>query len=1028
MNSAAEKQSLETSRLELHHSILQTAMDGFWLADQQGRILEVNEAYCRMSGYKAQELLAMRISDLEAEETAAETDSHVRKVITQGEDRFESRHRRKDGSTFDVEVSVQYRPIEGGRMVVFLRDITERKMADGALRANEARLRAIIGSSPVPMALNDENQHITFLNPAFVETFGYTATDIPTLAEWWPQAYPDATYRARIAGAWQAELDRTKREGGAFSPLEVTVRCKNGTNKTVLASAAIASGFEGQNLVVLYDITERKRAEEALRKSEATLSEVIRSVPQSIFWKDRHSVYVGCNDVFARVAGLGDPRSIVGKTDFELPWLREEAEAYRADDQTVMESGQPKRHYVEPLHQADGTPLWIDVTKVPLRAADGQVNGVLGVFEDITERKRAETELRKSEAALKAAQRVAQVGNWSWDIQSDRLTWSDEMFRIFGVDPVGFSGDLATVVDRAIHPDDRAAVEAANRSVIERVKPMPMEYRVVQPDGAVRMVWAEPGELVLDPTGRSAVLSGIVQDITERKRTEMSLRKSEAQFAAAFDLNPLAANLVTLAAGRIIAVNERYCQFFGYAREEIIGRTVPELSMWEEPTLRDALMQRVRNEGSVRDYEARLRRKDGSVRDVLISVTVIDYLDAPEPVVLSMLSDVTGKKAMEAQLLQTQRMEVIGSLAGGIAHDLNNILAPIMLVGDLLHGKLRDPEDQETLEMALSGARRGADIIKQLLTFSRGQQGERVPVQVRYLILEMLKMMRETFPRDIDLKQHVPTNVWTVIADSTQLHQVLLNLCVNARDAMPSGGRLTITATNVSLAAGDVVLPSDRKPGPYVVIEVSDTGHGIPLEIQHRIFDLFFTTKPLGEGTGLGLSTVLGIVQNHGGFIRLNSTPGTGSSFKVYLPALPDGAEAMVETPPPLPVVHLSGQTILVVDDERSIRETTRILLERQRFHVLTAIHGDDAITQFLQHREEIKLVLTDVMMPVMNGVTLVRALRAIDPGLKIIAASGLGEATHGKELAALGVLEVLTKPYAGAELIAAVHRHLSNP
>ena len=767
MNSAPEKHSLESSRLELHHSILQTAMDGFWLADQQGRILEVNEAYCRMSGYKAQELLAMHIADLDAEETAAETDSHVRKVITQGEDRFESRHRRKDGSTFDVEVSVQYRPIEGGRMVVFLRDITE-----------------------------------------------------------------------------------------------------------------------------------RKRAEEALRKSEATLSEVIRSVPQSIFWKDRHSVYVGCNDVFARTAGLSDPMSIVGKSDFELPWLREEAEAYRADDQTVMESGQPKRHYVESLHQADGTSLWIDVTKVPLREADGQVNGVLGVFEDIT----------------------------------------------------------------------------------------------------------------------------------ERKQTEAALRKSEAQFAAAFDLNPLAANLVTLAEGRIIAVNERYCQFFGYAREDIIGRTVSELSMWEEPTSRDTLMQRVRREGSVRDYEARLRRKDGTVRDVLISVTVIDYLDASEPVVLSMLTDVTGKKAMEAQLLQNQRMEVIGSLAGGIAHDLNNILAPIMLVGDLLQGRLQNPEDQETLEMAMSGARRGADIIKQLLTFSRGQQGERVAVQVRYLILEMLKIMRETFPRDIDLKQHVPLNSWTVIADSTQLHQVLLNLCVNARDAMPTGGRLTIAATNASLAAGDVVLPSDRKPGPYVVLEVSDTGHGIPPEIQRRIFDPFFTTKPLGEGTGLGLSTVLGIVLNHGGFIRLNSTPGKGSSFKVFLPALPAGVEAKVEIPPDSPVVHRCGQTILVVDDERSIRETSRILLEHHRFQVLTAVHGEDAITQFLQHREKIKLVLTDVMMPVMNGVTLVRALRAIDPELKIIASSGLGDAAHGKELTALGVLEMLMKPYAGTELIAAVHRHLSDP
>jgi PAS domain S-box-containing protein len=564
-----------------------------------------------------------------------------------------------------------------------------------------------------------------------------------------------------------------------------------------------------------------------------------------------------------------------------------------------MESGQPKRHFIEPLQQADGTRLWIDVTKVPLRSADGQVNGVLGVFEDITERKQAEA----------------------------------------------------------------------------------------------------------------------------------ALRKSEAQFAAAFDLSPLAANLVTLATGRIIEVNERYCQFFGYSRAELIGRTVPELQMWDEPNLRDALMQRVRNEGSVRDYETRLRRKDGTVRDVLIAVNVIDYPGAPEPVLLSMLTDVTGRKAMEAQLQQTQRMEVIGSLAGGIAHDLNNILAPIMMVGDLLKGKLQDPEDQETLEMALSGTRRGADIIKQLLTFSRGQQGERVPVQVRYLIREVFKMMRETFPREIDLQQQVASNLWTVIADSTQLHQVLLNLCVNARDAMRTGGHLTIAASNATLAEGDVVLPVDRKPGPYVVLEVSDTGHGIPPEIQHRIFDLFFTTKPLGEGTGLGLSTVLGIVQQHGGFIRLDSTPGKGSTFKVFLPASPNSREASAgERSLESPVVDPGDQTILVVDDERNVRDATRILLECQRFRVLTAIHGEDALAQFKQHRAVIKLVLTDVMMPVMNGVTMVRALRAIDPTLKIIATSGLGDAAHGKELAALGVSEVLMKPCAGATLIAAVQRQLASP
>jgi CheY-like chemotaxis protein len=381
---------------------------------------------------------------------------------------------------------------------------------------------------------------------------------------------------------------------------------------------------------------------------------------------------------------------------------------------------------------------------------------------------------------------------------------------------------------------------------------------------------------------------------------------------------------------------------------------------------------------------------------------------------------------METQFLQAQRMEVIGSLAGGIAHDLNNILAPIALVGGLLKEKLGDPADQELLEMALSGSKRGAEIIKQLLAFGRGQQGRRVAVQLRHLIREMVQMMRETFPREIDLRHEASADLWPVVGDSTQLHQVLLNLCVNARDAMRTGGRLSLGAANATLAAGDGVLPPDKSPGPYVSLMISDTGQGIPPEIQHRIFDPFFTTKPLGEGTGLGLSTVLAIVRNHGGFIRLDSAAGKGSTFKVFLPACPGEVEAAAATSLRPPPAGGGGQTILVVDDERNIRDAMRALLEREQFVVLTAMHGEDALAQFRQHRASIKLVLTDVMMPVMNGVTLVRELRRIDPVVKIIAMSGLGSVDHGGELAALGVPDVLMKPCAGTTLLETVHRHLT--
>jgi signal transduction histidine kinase len=369
--------------------------------------------------------------------------------------------------------------------------------------------------------------------------------------------------------------------------------------------------------------------------------------------------------------------------------------------------------------------------------------------------------------------------------------------------------------------------------------------------------------------------------------------------------------------------------------------------------------------GKVWQGEIINRRKDGALRTESMTITPLRDAKGEISHFIAIKQDITAQKTMETRFLQGQRMEAIGALAGGIAHDLNNVLSPTMLLTGLLKDKLTDESDLEILAMAHASAKRGANIIKQLLTYSRSQVGERSPVQPRHLIHDMIEIMRETFPRDLDIQQQLPVSLWTVLADSTQLHQVLMNLCVNARDAMPTGGRLTIEAANASLLEGDPKLPAGAKPGPYVVISVSDTGHGIPAEIRHRIFDPFFTTKPPGQGTGLGLSTVFGIVQNHGGFVVVDSTPQVGATFTVCLPATIDGAEAAAE----VPLVPMSlpevGQTILVVDDERAVRDGVRLILEQQHFQVIAAVDGGDALAQYLTHRDKISLVITDLMMPV---------------------------------------------------------------
>jgi PAS domain S-box-containing protein len=516
------------------------------------------------------------------------------------------------------------------------------------------------------------------------------------------------------------------------------------------------------------------------------------------------------------------------------------------------------------------------------------------------------------------------------------------------------------------------------------------------------------------------VLAGAVQ----RQAVEATLRLHSAALNAAAD-----AIFITDRSGLIEWANPAFAALSQWPVEEVIGRNPRDLikSGEHDAAFYRELWQTVVG-GKVWRGEIVNRRRDGSLRTENMTITPLRDAHGEITHFISIKQDITDQKAMETHFLKAQRMEAIGALAGGVAHDLNNILAPIMMVTGVLREKFTDPDDRELLAMAQSSAQRGAEIVKQLLTFSRGQEGERTLVQPRHLLGEMIAMMRETFPRSLDLKQLLPGTLWTVLADPTQLHQVLLNLCVNARDAMPDGGRLTVNAANVTLAEGDPKLPLRAKPGPYVVISIADTGHGIPAEIQHRIFDPFFTTKPVGKGTGLGLSTVLGIVQAHGGFLDLESSVGSGTTFHVYLPAIPDGVEASTQRPAPRPAPVPSGQTILVVDDERDVRDSIRIILEKHNFIVITATDGEAGLAQFLKHRARLSLVITDLMMPKMNGLTLIRTLRAIDPLVKIVVNSGLTEVTERHELAELGVPDILMKPYDGPALLELVRTRLAAP
>jgi len=517
-------------------------------------------------------------------------------------------------------------------------------------------------------------------------------------------------------------------------------------------------------------------------------------------------------------------------------------------------------------------------------------------------------------------------------------------------------------------------------------------------------------------------------EICERQRATEALRESEERYQLLFRENPLPMYVFDIKTHAFLAVNETALRGYGYSQEEMLSMTVKDLHCAEDlPALQERL-----SEANVRrpanGFITRHRKKDGSIITVEISAHVISFNGREAK--LTLANDVTERKKLEAQFLRAQRLEGIGTLATGMAHDLNNILAPILMSAGTLRWGLTPEEQDQAISRIETSVKRGADVIQQVLTFGRGLSGERVAIHAGEVMDEVARIIGQTFPKDIVVTSQAEAGLWTVMGDRAQIHQVLLNLCVNARDAMPNGGKLALRARNVMLTEARPALPSPAQPGPYLLLQVSDTGCGIAPEDRERIFDPFFTTKEVGKGTGLGLSTVLGIVKSHQGVVMVESALGKGTTFRALLPAPPQAVRSATPyTPPELP--RGDGEAVLIVDDEPEVVSGMRALLEKQNYRVLAAKSGLEALAVVRQHGPAIDALVTDIMMPEMDGVELIRVLRKMHPRLKIIASSGLGTEQGGswraEELEALSVKLFIAKPYTVDQLLSALQGLLRN-
>ncbi|MFQ5568673.1 MAG: response regulator [Rhodothermales bacterium] len=505
----------------------------------------------------------------------------------------------------------------------------------------------------------------------------------------------------------------------------------------------------------------------------------------------------------------------------------------------------------------------------------------------------------------------------------------------------------------------------------------------------------------------------------ERKRAEERIREQAALLDKARDAI-CAYDLYN----RVIYWNKSAERLTGWTAEEMMGRVVDEwLFDPNEPTLKTA-HEAVR-EGGEWSGELHQKTKKGGVIIVESRWTLVRDSAGQPRSILVINTDVTEHKLLESQMLRAQRMESIGRLVSGIAHDLGNLLVPILLGVKVMQQRYADDEKaQRTLAMIQQSGQRGAEMVKQVLAFARGVQGERVPLHLKHVIREVEELTREAFPPTVDVKTYIPDDLWVVHGDATQLQQVLVNLCVNARDAMPRGGQLTIQAENLIADTQLAKRHLEAKPGAYVKVSITDTGVGISPDVLDKVFEPFFTTKPAGKGTGLGLSTVYSIVKSHGGFVGVESDVGAGTSFYIFLPVTVKDAAIHPEGLPSH-VREGEGELILVVDDEPFILDTAQETLERAGYRVLSAPNGEKALALFAKHEDEIAAVVTDLVMPEMGGVETIRFLRQQQSNLPIIATSGMADSRTQEALAA-GASLFLAKPFTAEMLYAALDELLA--
>ncbi|MFA6455400.1 MAG: PAS domain S-box protein [Bacteroidota bacterium] len=991
-------------QIEMLAQALRSICECVSVTDVKDNIIFVNKAFCSTYGYEENEVLGKNISMLRSPVNDSTLISGILPKTEEGGWHGELVNRKKTGEDFFIELStsvVRNAFGEGVAMIGVAQDITVRKHIERIMLENEIKLKNIIENSTNVFYSHDCNHVIHFISPQIKNLLGYEVEE--ALVEWMTLATDNPVNNAGFERTVRA-IETGKPQGS----YELELRHKDGRFIWVEVHEApvVENGVTISIVGSLNDITERKRAEDNLRENEERLRLSLAAANQGLFDLDVQTGNAIVNNEYATMLGY-DPESFVETNDFWIERLHPDDKARAAQTYTDYVNGKLEEYRLEFRQKtASGKWKWIlSIGKIIELTPDGKPKRMLGTHTDIDDMKRSEEIQMLQTTALESAANGIVIT----DLEG-HIVWVNNAFaRITGYSQKETIGATPSLLKSGKHTkefyaqlwDTIRSGETWTGNVINKRK-----------DGTLY-----DDEMTITPVRNTHnVITHFVavkQDVTERNKAIQRIKEQAMLLDEAHD-----AIILRDMKNTVMYWNKGAERLFGWSDGDSVGRDIRDL-IYRESNDHEKEMDQLLREGNFSgEFQLQTREKKIIIADVRMNVI---YDDEGKPKsILSILEDITEKKKIEIQLLRTQRMGSLGTLAGGIAHDLNNVLAPILLAVEFLKRTYVNETSQKILESVESSARRGSEIVKQILTFARGVETQQILIQPRHLIKEIVTIFKETFPRSITITSDIPNATWPIMGDPTHFHQLIMNLGVNARDAMPDGGTLSITASNVEIDEQYTRMNIDAKIGRYVMFTIRDTGVGMSPQTLDHIFEPFFTTKEIGKGTGLGLSTVYTIVKSHKGFIKVISEVNKGTIFNVYLPASETTASETSEKKEHQDYFG-SGELILIVDDEASVREVTKHTLEGYNYSVVTAADGAEGVARFAEQRDKIVLVLTDMMMPLMDGHHLIITLRKIKPSLKIIATSGLIDASKKLEGDNLSIDGYIDKPFTAEKLLSLI-------